>query len=540
MAAMKRVLMSRTTRGGVTVAALLALIALPLLSGCGRQTAVEAAAAEGILLVGNGPEPESLDPLFSTGTSALQIQQAIFEGLVVPDPRDLSPLPGVAREWESSADGRTWRFHLREEARWSDGTPVTAEDFVAGWRRFLEPAAGATYASLFYPIRGAEGFHRGETADFATVGIRAVAETLLEVELARPTPYFLGLLAHPAFSPIPRQVIERHGGLLDRANPWTRPPHFVGNGPFVTREWRPQQWVAVRRSETYWDAATVRLEGIRFFAVDDLGAEERMFQAGQLHLTEALPPARLEAWRREDPESLRIEPYLGTYYILLNHRVPPLDDRTVRRSLSAAIDRDLITGRLLGAGQMPTRVFTPTGVAGYRPPDLPEHAVASISPPPEPMRYLFNTSESHRMIAEALAGMWRDSLGLEIRLENTEARTYFARRNAADFTMARGVWIGDYLDPLTFLALWRTGASGSEWTGWSDPTYDGLLAAAEEAPTPQARLERLRDAEARLLEEQVIIPLYHYVTVYLKRPEVTGWYPTLLDWHPWKFVGLEP
>jgi oligopeptide transport system substrate-binding protein len=510
------------------------------LGACRRPAMVERATADGILLVGNGPEPEGLDPAFTTSTSALQIQQALFEGLVVPHPEDLSAQPGVAERWEVSADGTEWTFHLREEARWSNGAPVTAADFVAGWRRMLEPAAGAPNASLFYPIAGAEAFNKGETADFATVGIRAVSPRRLEVRLQFPAPYFAGLLAHPAFSPIPEEHVRSLGDPLDRGNPWTRPAHFVGNGPFVLAEWKPHQYLEVQKSPTYWDSGTVGLEGIRFFPIDDLGAEERAFQAGQLHVTEALPPGRLKSWTREGPSMLRIDPYLGTYYILINHRHPPLDQVAVRRALSAVIPREAITGQLLGAGQLPATAFTPPGIAGYKPPqmELDENSARGVSLAGTELRYLFNSSESHRLIAEALAARWSESLGVEMVLENVEARTYFDRRSKADFQLARAVWIGDYVDPMTFLALWRTGGGGSDWSGWSDPAYDAMLDAAERAGTAAERHERLRAAEERLLEAQVMIPLYHYVTVYLLRPEVTGWHPTPLDWHPWKYVGL--
>lgn len=515
------------------------VVLLCLLPACRRVAAIETAAAEGILLVGNGPEPEGLDPVFTTGVSALQIQQALFEGLITPNPVDLSPEPGVAERWTVSDNGREWTFYLRENALWSNREPVTSMDFVAAWRRMLEPEAGAANASLFYPIAGAEAFNRGRTDDFSTVGVASDGPRILKVRLRFAAPYFAGLLAHPAFSPVPTNHIAALGGLLDRGNKWTRPEHFIGNGPFILEAWKPNQFISVRRSATYWDRDTVRLNGIQFLAIDDLGTEERAFQGGRLHMTEALPPGRLEAWRGGPTSMLRIDPYLGTYYILINHRIPPLDRVEVRRALSAAIDRKAIAEGLLGAGQLPANSFTPPGVAGYVPPEEDLGRAANRDLSGYSFAYLFNTSDSHRMIAEALSAHWKRALGANVLLENVEARTYFDRRENGDFQLARAVWIGDYVDPMTFLGLWKTGGGGSDWSGWRSDPYDALLDAADRAETTEKRYACLQSAERILLQEQVMIPLYHYVTVYLLRPEVTGWYPTPLDWHPWKYVGLK-
>ena len=508
-----------------------------VLAGCSRPAQVEVARAENRLLVGNGPEPEALDPLFTTSVSALQIQQALFEGLTVPHPETLAPTPGVAERWTVAPGGLVWTFHLREDARWSDGLPVVAADFIFAWQRMLDPAGGGRNASLLYVLAGAEAYHRGN-APLETLGLTARDERTLEVRLAYPAPYFAGLLSHPAFSPLPAAVIAAHGGLQDRQNAWTDPANFVGNGPFVLNQWAPNQYLDVVKNPTYWDRATVRLDGIRFVAIDDLSSEERAFRGGQLHVTEALPPSRVSAWQATDPGSLRIDPYLGVYYILLNHRVPPLDDVAVRRALSAAIDRRAITDKLLRAGQIPASVFTPPNFDGYRAPELTLTPDAGIDRPLPDLSYLFNTSESHRLIAEALGGMWKRDLGLNVTLENVEARTYFDRRENGNFATARASWIGDYLDPMTFLGLWQSGGGGSAWSGWNDPRYDALLTRANLETAPDQRAALLAEAERILLEAQVMIPLYHYVTVYLLRPEVEGWHPTLLDWHPWKHVGF--
>jgi len=532
--------------------AIVMLALCALFAGCGRDTPVEEATRAGVLLLGNGPEPVALDPHITTGTSELNIHMALFEGLVAPDPRTLAPEPGVAERWESSADGMLWTFHLRADARWSDGQPVTAADFLFAWQRILSPALGAANASLLFDIDGAEAFNRGTATDFASVGVSAPDPRTLVVRLRHPAPYFLNLLMHPAFYPVRRDVIAATGDPFDRSNRWHAAAH-VGNGPFMFGEWLRGQWVEVIRNPHYWDAPRVALNAIRFKTFDDAGTEERAFFSGQLHATERIAPGRVDALRERHPEMLRIDPYLGTYYYLLNCRRAPLDDPRVRRALALALDRSVITDRLLRGGQTPASSFTPANVPGYTPPRGagfdPAAARALLAEAGFPdgtgfprMEILFNTSESHRLIAEAVQDMWRRHLGIEILLTNQEVGVYFESRALGNFDIARAVWIGDYLAPETFLHLW-TSSSGNNFSGWADPAYDALIARAAAAAAgadPTTRMELLREAERRLLDQQPVIPVYHYAAGYLLRPEVKGWHPTLLDWHPYKYLSLEP
>jgi oligopeptide transport system substrate-binding protein len=523
------------------------VLALALLAhGCARERPADAARAAGILLLGNGPEPQALDFHLTTGASELAIQMALYEGLVAPHPATLEPLPAAAESWTRSEDGRVWRFAIRAAARWSDGAPVTAADFVAAWERALKPATGAPYAYMLHVLDGAEAFNRTGGGDFAAVGARALDDGRLEVRLARPVPHFLSLLLHPVWYPVPAHVLAE-GPDARRDGVWTRPGSFVGNGPFVLAEWRVRQYVAAERNPLYWDSATVRLAGIRFAALDEPGAEERAFLAGQLHVTNALPPARVPAWRG-DP-ALRIDPYLGTYYILPNARRGVLAEPRVRRALSLAVDRHALVDNLLGAGQRPAAVFVPDNMPGYRSPGGilhdPERARELLAEAGFPggrgfpvLEYLFNSSESHRQIAEALQAMWRAELGVDIQLVNQEWRTYLQRRESGDFQLARAVWIGDYLEPSTFLDLW-TSDSGNNWTGWASAAYDAHMEAAHSSADAARRMDAYRAAEAILLEQQAVIPLYHYVTVYLKDPALRGWEPNLLNWHPVKHLYFE-
>jgi oligopeptide transport system substrate-binding protein len=524
------------------------VLALLLMCGCARERPVESAAREGLLLVGNGPEPQALDPHVTTGLSELAIQMAVFEGLVSPHPETLEPVPAVAASWTCSEDGLTWRFRIRDSARWSDGTPVAAADFVAAWERALNPAQGTPYAHMLYVLKGAEAYNRSETVGFADVGVKAVDAGILEVRLERPVAYFLSLLMHPVWYPIPSHL-GQSSTTSGRVGQWTNPDSFVGNGPFTLKEWLPNQYLEVERNPMYWDLDTVKLQGIRFYAIDEPGAEERAFLSGQLHITDALPPARVAAYRREQSELLRIDPILGTYYILPNVREGVLSDPRVRRALSLSIDRKAIVDNLLGAGQLPAAGFVPPNMPGYGSTATLAHdpatARALLAEAGYPggkgfpvIEYLLNSSESHRKIGEALQGMWRDELGIEIQLVNQEWRTYLQRRASSDFQLARASWMGDYAEPSTFLDLW-TADSGNNWAGWVNAGYDALMASARDAVDPAQRMRLYRQAEEVLIRDQAIIPLYHYVTVYLKDPALQGWSSNILDWHPVKYLYFD-
>lgn len=528
-----------------------ALALLCLLPSCARrQTQVAEADREQVLLEGVGYELVDLDPQLTTGTAAQTIATALFEGLVREDGHDLHPVPGVAQSWEIAPDLLHYRFHLRADARWSDGSPVTAADFAASWRRILTPSLGAENANLLFVLQGAEDFHRGRSSDFGGVGVRAADPRTLDVTLAHPAPYFLSLLCNMAWVPVPARIIARHGPLYTPGNPWARPGSLVGNGPFDLASWRTDQAVVVARSDTYWDRGRVRLSAIRFFPIDSVDAEERAFRAGQLHLTDTLPAGHLEAYRSAAPPVLRIDPYLATYFYRLNTRRPFLNDSRVRRALALAVDRQAIVRRILGGGQQPAGAFTPPGLAGYAPDPLlatdfarARSLLASAGHPggaglPE-FELSLNTSENHQLIAEAIQESWRRELGVRVRILSQENKTLLAARSTGSYDILRSDWVADYADPTSFLNVWR-GDSGNNLTGWADPRYDAFLHAADESRDPAARIQNWKAAEDILLTAAPIIPIYYYTHVFLIRPSVQGWHPTLLDHHPFQEVWLQP
>jgi oligopeptide transport system substrate-binding protein len=476
------------------------------------------------------------------------VLSALFEGLVAEDPRDLHPVPGVAESWDISPDGLEYTFHLRANARWSNGDPVTAPDFVASFRRLLTPSLGADNAALLYVILNAEAFHQGRLADFAEVGIAAPDARTLHLTLAHPAPYLLSVLAQMPGMPVPVATIATYGPVGERGNPWTRPGRLVGNGPFVLRTWQPNRVIVVERSPTYWDAGRVRLQAIHFRPIDSRDAEERAFRAGQLHVTSGLPVGKVDAYRADTPQFLRIDAYCDPYFFRLNIRRPPLDNEGVRAALALAVDRTALARQILRGGQEAAASFTPPGIPGYAPPpglrtDYPaaRRLLAEAGYPDgrgmPPLELLCTFSENRRLIAEAVQEMWRRELGVEVRLVNQELKTIFAERRAGRYQILLSDWVGDYLDASTFLDVWR-GHSGNNHTGWSSAEYDSLLFAADRTADPAERARLLQQAEARLLAAAPIIPLFFDKNVFLIRPSVHGWHPNLLGHHPYKEVWL--
>jgi oligopeptide transport system substrate-binding protein len=530
-------------------AALGAVLAASLaLQGCSRgATNVGSGDRAQVLHRGIGPDVTGLDPQLAIQTSEYTVLSSLLEGLTSEDPADLHPVPGVAERWEASPDGLTYTFHLRADARWSNGEPVTAGDFVASWRRILTPEFAATRASQLFLIHGAEAFNRGG-GDFSQVGLRATDARTLEVTLEHPAPWFLSLLSGFSWMPVPIATVSRYGPQADRATSWATPERWVGNGPFTLASWRRGQEIVVVKSPTYWDAGRVRLSAIHFHAFDSIDAEERAFRAGQLHVTETLPPGRIDSYRRNAPNLLRIDPLLGTYFVRVNVRRPGLGDPRVRLALALAVDRAAIVEKILRGGQAPAYSFTPTGLGGYEPEpaqgrnlDLARRLLAGSVPGgagalPE-LALLFNTSDIHREVAEAIQEMWRRDLGVGVKLVNEDLKSVEEARRAGTYDLLLSSWIADYEDPSAFLEIWR-GDSGDNFTGWSSGDYDSLLFRAARAAEPAERNTLYGGAERLLLGEAPVIPIYHYTHVFLIQPSVRGWHPTLLDHHPYKDVWL--
>jgi oligopeptide transport system substrate-binding protein len=537
-------------------AVLLVLAGMSLLAGCGKTKNTTAdepggAPAGQILRVGNGSEPQDLDPQAITGVPEHKLVMALFEGLATEDPKDLHPIPGLARSWDISPDGKVYTFHLRPGVKWSNGDPILASEMVESYQRILSPAYGSEYAYLVYNfVVGAKDYYEKRITDFSQVGFKALDEQTLQVTLLNPTPYLVKIIAsHYAWTPVPVKVIKRFGALDQKSTSWTRAGNHVGSGAFRLKEWAPHQRIIVERNPNYWDAANVKLDQIWFYPTEDISADERMFRAGQVDMTYELPNAKIEFYRKEHPEALHIDPYLGVYFYRCNVARPPLNDKRVRQALALAIDREAIVEHVTHGGQQPAYAVSYPGTAGYTPRARIHGTIADAKrllaeagyPDGKGMptiELMYNTSENHRAIAEAIQQMWRKNLGVNIELSNQEWKVYLDAQHSTNFTMQRGGWIADYLDPHVFLEIWETG-SGNNDTNWGSPEYDRLLHAALAAKSESERYEIYQKMDAILVDELPVIPIYYYTNPRAVSPKVKGYYPTLLDNHPFKYIWLE-
>jgi oligopeptide transport system substrate-binding protein len=531
------------------LAACLIIIAA-LASGCGSaETRVATGTRDGILHYGNGTEPKGLDPHTVTGMPEYHILLALFEGLVTLDNENLEVIPGVAESWDISDDRLVYTFHLRDDAQWSNGDPVTAHDFVYAWRRILTATLGSKYAYMLYCMKNAEAYFTGEIDDPTLIGAKAIDERTLEVTLNAPTPYFLSMQIHYTWFPVHQKTIESFGAMDSPTNQWTRAGNMVSNGPFELTQWEPNRFIEVVKNDAYWDKNAVRLNGIRFYPIDNRQTVERSFRVGDLHMTNTVPPTKVAGYRSDNPEALMIHPNFGSYYYRFCLEKPPLDDKRVRRALAMAINREAICTRILQAGEVPATALTPPTPGLYVPRagipfDLDEakRLLAEAGYPGgegmPPVEILYNTDSVHREIAEAIQAMWKRDLGVEATILNQEWKVYLDTMNRLDYSVARSSWYGDFLDPINFLECMETGG-GNNRTGWSSPEFDGLLAAARTEPDSAARLELLQQAEAILMDEAPIAPIYTYVQAFLKSPDVKGWHPNMLSHVHWKFLYLE-
>jgi oligopeptide transport system substrate-binding protein len=491
----------------------------------------------------NGPEPETIDPGLMSGQPDGRIARAIFEGLVTPDPRTLEPIEGVASRWERADDGVTYTFHLRTDAVWTNGDRVSAHDFAWSWMRVLHPDTPARYADLFYLIRNARAYKAGEIDDPAAVGIRALDAQTFEVVLETPTPYFLQLVTFYPFLPVHRASVERYG------DAWTHPEHIVTNGPFRLAMHRQNDRFHLEKFQEYWDAANVRLDGIVAYSLDDLSTMLNMYRAG---MTDWNPSGYLPAEYIpyvQHYEDYRAGPFLGSYFYSMVVTRPPFDDKRVRQALGFAINREQITSFVLHNSVSAWGRIVPDGFAEYPYPDPvrfdPEKARQLLAEAGYPggdgfptIEILFNTSEDHKKIAEAIQAMWKQHLGIDVKLLNQEWASYMRTTIDREYQVARRTWIGDYVDPNTFLAILR-GGEGNNRTNWSNARYDELVAAAADELDAERRMRLLAQAEAIALDEMPFIPIYSYRTREFVAPYVRGWYPTALDAHPLKYIWFD-
>lgn len=495
--------------------------------------------ADKVLSRGLGPEPDSLDIHQAQGLAALQVLRDLNEGLLSLDAAG-QLVPGVAASWQVSDDGLRYRFALRRDARWSNGDPVLAGDFVRGWQMALAPATQARTASLLAPVGGARAVLAGEVGVQALL-VQARDSHTLEVTLEQATPWFLELLTHPVSYPVHS---DAGAAVSDRPV----------NGAWVLHAQVPRSHLSLRPNRHFHSASELALDEVIYVTVEDPGAELSRFRAGEIHITETIPPGRHD-WLAENlPEALRIAPYMGSFWLGLNlDRQPLAGQPELRRALSLAIDRETLTEKVLGAGEIPAWTLVPPGLAGYQAPGDPaqamsreeRHALARAlyrragygADRPLRLELRFNTSTQHRRMAVAVAAMWKQVLGVHAQLLQEEWMVFVNNRRQGVLTQAfRGGWIADYADPVSFLDLFR-GGDPLNTVFYRNPAYDQLLDSAAGQKGAQ-RLELLQQAEALMLRDTPVIPLYYYVSRHLVHPNVHGYVDNPRDIHLSRYLDL--
>ena len=509
------------------------------------------AAAQGRIVFhrGNDGDPETLDPHKTSTVAEAHLLRDLREGLVIHDMKG-EVAPGVAESWTMSPDGKTWRFRLRDNAKWSNGDPVRASDFVYSLRRIINPETGAKYANLLFPIRNAQAIHKATAgSSIEALGVSAPDEGTLEIALEQPTPYLLELLTHQSALPVHQASVAM------AAQEPARPENWITNGPYMLKELAPNSHIRLDRNPHFHAAADVKIDTVIFYPASNLAAAARRFQAGDLHLTTDIPADQFKALKEKLGDQVRIGPYLATYFLIINSAKPPFDDERVRRALSLQVDREFIADRIWGGTMLPAYGVIPPHIGNYgeraeldfRHASVLEReeeakrllAAAGFGSVPLQIEIRFNTTDNNRRTAEAIAEQWR-AIGVETRFVETDFRTHFAYlRDGGDFDVARYGWVGDYSDPQNFLFLFESDNAGFNIGKYRNPQFDALMKLATEELDLARRATILREADSIVIREEPWIPVLHYSTKNLVSPKLIGFEQNLRGAIPTRFLSLK-
>jgi len=496
------------------------------------------------LTIVNNAEPESLDPAVIVAQADMRVVQGLFEGLTRLEPVHAQAEPGLAQSWEISPDGKIYTFHLRPKLVWSTGEPITAEDVRYSWIRALDPKTACRYAGQLYYLKNAEEFNTGVITNADLVGVHVLDPLTVQVELKSPTAFFLDLCAFPTLYVVPRQTIEKYG---DR---WLMARPLPSCGAFELADWRLNDKIRLKKNPRYWDAANTRSDIIDLLPVSSANTALNLYESGQADLVwdKELIPAELLDVLLQRPDFHPFT-YLGTYFLRFNVTRKPFDDVRVRQALALAIDKDRIVKKITRAGELTTSHLVPPGTRNYHPPEGlgydPARARELLAAAGYPggrgfprFEYLFNAGSAgganvHQSIGVELQEMWRAELGIQMDLRQAETKVFWGLQSRLDYQVCRSSWIGDYDDPNTFLGMFISGDGNNE-TGWKNPAYDRLVAAANQEVDPARREADFQAAETLLVHDEVpIIPLYIYVGMnYFHTNRVAGLWQNLLDDHP--------
>jgi oligopeptide transport system substrate-binding protein len=511
---MVRSLMSRWALRGLTIAAM--AVTLPLTAG-------------GNLNYNLAMEPKTLDPHKASGVKENHVILNILEGLCRTDAQS-QPIPALAERWEMTSDALKFTFHLRTDAKWNIGAPVTAEDFVFAWRRIVNPKTAATYAEQLFFVENAEALATGKLTDLTQLGVRAVTSHTLEVRLRDPAPFFPAVTAHYTYLPLPEAYVTANPG-------WAaKPETYLSNGPFLLDTWRSNDRIILKKNPAYYDAAKVKLDTITMPMIVNESTALLQFESGKLDLHEKAPLP--DQKRLLDAGKLKIEPYLGTYFVSFNCTAKPFDDARVRKAFSLAINRDQITKAVVRGGSRPARGLVPTGVlldgkdvrqtGGDLVTDNAEEARKLLAEAGYPggkgfprVKYLTNDLELHRTVSQALQSMWKQVLGVQVDLQFKEWKVYLDDKERGNYQMARYGWIADYADPITFLGL-AGSTNPNNHMRFKNEAMDGLLSTLRATVNPADRLAAAVAAEKHLMAEAPVAPIYFYANDVLEAPRVKG------------------
>jgi oligopeptide transport system substrate-binding protein len=499
-----------------------------------------------ILVRGVGPDPDSLDPQRVRGSEAQAIVRDLCEGLTTLD-RHADAAPGVARSWSVSADGKTWTFILRPEARWSNGEQVVAADFVAGLQRLVNPATASAYAQYVDVIANTNDIITGKKPPQA-LGVAAPDDATVVVTLASPALYLPALLSHPSTCPVHRPTLARYPDGFARAGV------MVSDGAFVLKEWVQGSYILASRNRYYWNDAATRLDAVKYLPIPDENAELARYRGGELQVTAVVPRGQFDWIRTHLSDQLHVGPQLTTYYYGFNlRRVPFRDNLKLRRALSLVIDRQMLVERVLRVGELPAYGWVPPGVNNYTPQSFDAHGEPMAARLAEAQRLYreagysrehplsfelrYNSGEVHTKLAVAIASMWKEALGVDARLTQVEFKSLLQDIDRGDVDVFRSSWVGDYNDAYSFLQYLKSDF-GVNLPHYKSAGYDALLTRAAVEMDAAKRRALLEEAERVALHDQPLIPLYFYVNKHLVKPEVLGWYDNVMNVVYSKDLGL--
>ena len=523
--------MTNTKKSLVAAGILTALIAGNVATAAVVPAGVQLAEKQ-TLVRNNGSEVQSLDPHKIEGVPESNISRDLFEGLIISDV-DGKPSPGVAEKWENK-DFKVWTFHLRKDAKWSDGSPVTAHDFVYSWQRLANPNTASPYASYlqYGHIVNIDDIVAGKKPP-TDLGVKAIDDNTFEVTLSEPVPYFYKLLVHSSVSPVPKAAVEKYG------EKWTQPANIITNGAYKLKDWVVNEHIVLERNPDYWDNAKTVINQVTYLPIASEVTDVNRYRSGEIDMTYNNMPIELfQKLKKEIPNEVHVDPYLCTYYYEINNQKAPFTDVRVRTALKLALDRDIIVNKVKNQGDLPAYSFTPpyTDGAKLTEPEWfgwtqekrKEEAKKLLAEAgytadkPLTFNLLYNTSDLHKKLAIAAASIWKKNLGVNVKLENQEWKTFLDTRHQGNYDVSRAAWCSDYNEPTSFLNMVLSDSSNNT-THYKSPTFDKILADALKATNEEQRTELYGKAEQQLDKDSAIVPVFYYVNARLVKPWVGGY-----------------